>query len=73
MVPPPAAAAAQRKPHPHQPEGNQRPGESLMHRFDLAPGEHTVKLTVRGEAYGGSLEEKKGRNVVVKDLIVFRK
>jgi ADP-ribosylglycohydrolase len=54
-------------------EGGDRHGESLMHRFDLAPGEHTVKLTVRGEPYSGSKEEKKGRNVVVKDLVVFRK
>ncbi len=54
-------------------EGGERGGESLLHRFDLEPGEHTVKLTVRGEPYPGSREEKKGRDVVVKDLVVFRK
>ncbi|MCW5981413.1 MAG: ADP-ribosylglycohydrolase family protein [Bryobacteraceae bacterium] len=51
------------------PEGDgQRGNESVFHRFGLAAGKHTVKVVVRGEPYEGS----KGRDVVLKDLIVFR-
>ncbi len=53
-------------------EDGERGGESLYHRFGLEPGPHTVRLVVRGEPYEGSKEEKKGRDIVVHDLIVFR-
>ena len=46
--------------------------ESLMHRFNLPAGPHTVRLVVRGEPYEGNMAEQKGRDVVIRDLIVFR-
>ncbi|MCP5110382.1 MAG: ADP-ribosylglycohydrolase family protein, partial [bacterium] len=51
-----------------RPRGN----ESLFHRFNLPDGPHTVTLTVRGEPYEGSTQETKGRNIVIRDLVVFR-
>jgi hypothetical protein len=53
-------------------EDQERANESLAHRFKLAPGRHTVRLVVRGEPFEGNPAEKKGRDVVVRDLIVFR-
>jgi len=53
-------------------EEDERAGESLHHRFGLTDGKHTVRIAVRGEPYAGSKEEKKGRLIVVKDLVVFR-
>ena len=53
-------------------DDGERGGESLFHRFNLPNGPHTVRLTVRGESYAGSKEPTKGREVVVRDLIVFR-
>lgn len=53
-------------------EGGERGGESLFHRFGLADEEHTIRIEVLGKPYPGSKENKKGRNVVVADLIVFR-
>lgn len=41
--------------------------ESLFHRFNLPPGQHTLRLVVRGEPYPGS----KGQDIVLRDLIVF--
>jgi len=46
--------------------------ESVFHRFGLADGPHTLRVVVRGEPYEGSKEEKKGRDVILSDLIVFR-
>jgi hypothetical protein len=43
-------------------------GESLWHTFGLKPGKHTVKLVVRGEPY----RDKKGTDVAVSGLVVFR-
>lgn len=43
-------------------------GESVVHRFKMPAGQHTVKLVVRGEAYPGS----KGAEIGVTDLVVFR-
>jgi hypothetical protein len=50
----------------------ERGNESVFHRFGLAAGSHTIRLVVRGEPYEGNLSEKKGRDVVLKDLVVFR-
>ena len=52
--------------------GGERRSESLFHRFGLTNGQHTVRIAVRGEPYAGSTEEKKGRDIVVDNLIVFR-
>ncbi len=49
-----------------------RGGESLFHRFNLPDGQHTVKLVVRGEPYEGSNQKTKGRDIVIRDLVVFR-
>lgn len=43
-------------------------GESIWHRFGLAPGRHEVKIVVLGEPGPGSA----GNRVVVQDLVVFR-
>ena len=43
-------------------------GESVWHAFGLQPGEHTVKLAVRGEPYGQSA----GADIGIQDLVVFR-
>jgi hypothetical protein len=51
-------------------EDQERANESLFHRFNLPPGNHTVRLVVRGEPFEGS--STKGRDVAVRDLIVFR-
>ncbi len=53
-------------------QGGQRGTESVFHRFGLPAGKHTVRLVVRGEPYEGSQEKKKGRDIVIRDLIVFR-
>jgi hypothetical protein len=53
-------------------EDGERRSESLFHRFGLTSGQHTVRIAVRGEPYAGSNEEKKGRDIVVDNLIVFR-
>jgi hypothetical protein len=42
--------------------------ESLYHQFQLKPGRHTLKLTVRGEPY----RESQGAAISLQDLIVFR-
>lgn len=52
--------------------GSERGTESVFHRFGLANGQHTVRLVVRGEPYESAQEEKKGRDIVLKDLVVFR-
>jgi hypothetical protein len=53
-------------------EPGHRGNESLFHRFNLPAGRHTVKLVVRGEPYEGSAEQKKGADVAIRDLVVFR-
>jgi hypothetical protein len=49
-------------------EDSGKGGESVWHAFGLAPGEHTVRLVVRGEPYEGS----KGSEISLTDLVVFR-
>jgi hypothetical protein len=49
-------------------EDEDRGGESVVHRFHLKPGSHTVKLVVRAEPYPGS----KGVNIGVTDLVIFK-
>jgi hypothetical protein len=51
-------------------EEQERGNESLFHRFKLPAGPHTVRLVVRGEPFEAG--PGKGRDVVVRDLIVFR-
>jgi hypothetical protein len=46
-----------------------RDSEGLWGKFDLAPGAHTLRVVVKGEAYPGS----KGAWIYLEDLIVFRK
>ncbi|MGA2631654.1 MAG: ADP-ribosylglycohydrolase family protein [Terriglobia bacterium] len=46
-----------------------REGEGLWGKFDLAPGQHTVRVVVDGKPYPGS----KGDWISLQDLIVFRK
>ncbi len=43
-------------------------GEAVWHMFGLRPGQHTVRLVVRGEPYG----DQKGTDVALESLIVFR-
>lgn len=43
--------------------------EGFWGKFDLAPGEHTVKVVVKGQPFQGS----KGAWVPITDLIVFQK
>jgi hypothetical protein len=49
-------------------EDSGKGGESVWHAFGLPPGEHTVRLVVRGEPYEGS----KGSEISLTDLVVFR-
>jgi hypothetical protein len=49
-------------------EDSGKGGESVFHAFHLKNGEHTVRLVVRGEPYGGS----KGAEIGINDLIIFR-
>jgi ADP-ribosylglycohydrolase len=42
--------------------------ESVWHAFGLKPGQHTVRLVVRGEPYGDS----KGSDITLNSLVVFR-
>ncbi len=42
--------------------------ESLYHAFNLKPGKHTVRLTVRGEPY----KESRGARISLQGLVVFR-
>ena len=51
---------------------SERAGESVFHRFGLANSKHSLRIVVRGEPYEGSSREPKGREVVLKDLVVFR-
>ena len=46
-----------------------RDGEGLWGKFDLAPGDHTLRVAVKGEPYPGS----KGAWIYLEDLIVFRR
>ncbi len=48
-------------------KGDKR-GDSVWHAFGLKPGKHTVRLVVRGEPYG----DRKGTNVALESLVVFR-
>lgn len=51
------------------PDENQRKNsESVWHAFHLKSGEHTVKVSVRGETYGAS----QGTEIGIEDLVVFR-
>ncbi len=50
-------------------EDSRKTGEALWHSFNLSPGKHTVRVVVRGEPYADS----KGSDIVLNDLIVFRK
>lgn len=49
-------------------EDNGKTGESVWHAFGLKNGKHEVRLVVRGEPYANS----KGKDIEVRDLIVFR-
>jgi hypothetical protein len=49
-------------------EDSAKGGESVWHAFGLTPGEHTLRLVVRGEPYEGS----KGSEISLTDLVVFR-
>jgi hypothetical protein len=49
-------------------EDSWKGGESVWHAFKLKPGQHTVKVVVRGETYPGS----KGARIGISDLVVFR-
>ncbi len=49
-------------------EAGRKIQESVWHAFGLAPGEHDVRLVVRGEPYG----ESTGADVSVTSLVVFR-
>ena len=49
-------------------EDARKGGESVWHAFGLPPGEHTLRLAVRGERYG----ESKGSEITLTDLVVFR-
>jgi hypothetical protein len=49
-------------------ENRDKGGESVYHAFGLKPGQHTVKVVVRGEPYLGG----KSAAVVLRDLVVFR-
>ena len=44
-------------------------GDGIWGKFDFPPGEHTLKLVVKGKAHPGS----KGAWVPVSDLVVYRK
>jgi len=46
-----------------------RGGEGLWGKFDLKPGNHTVRVVVKGEPYPGS----KDAWIYLEDLIVYRK
>jgi len=50
-------------------DDGERDSEGLWGKFDLAPGNHTVRVVVKGEPYTGS----KGAWVYLEDLIVFRR
>jgi len=50
----------------HEGRGD-RLGESIWHVFSLKPGQHSVRLVVRGEPFPGS----SGSEVILRDLIVF--
>jgi hypothetical protein len=49
-------------------EDSRKGGESVWHAFGLQPGEHTLRLVVRGEPYG----ESQGAEITLTDLVVFR-
>ena len=50
-------------------DDGQRDGEGLWGKFDLAPGQHTVRVVVDGKPYPGSKDDW----ISLEDLIVFRK
>ncbi len=50
-------------------DDGRRDSEGLWGRFDLAPGQHTVRIIVDGKPYPGS----KDAWIYLEDLIVFRK
>jgi len=49
-------------------EDHAKTGESVWHAFSLKNGKHELRLVVRGEPYANS----KGKDIEVRDLIVFR-
>ncbi|MCL4793109.1 MAG: ADP-ribosylglycohydrolase family protein [Bryobacteraceae bacterium] len=49
-------------------EDSMKNRESLYHAFNLKPGKHTVRLTVRGEPY----RESRGAKISLQGLVVFR-
>jgi len=49
-------------------EPHDKGGEVVWHGFGLKPGEHTVRLVVKGETYPGST----GTDIAVEALVVFR-
>ena len=49
-------------------EDSVKSGESVYHAFHLPAAQHTVRVVVRGEPYGGS----KGTDIGIDGLVVFR-
>jgi hypothetical protein len=49
-------------------EDSTKGGEAVWHEFNLKPGNHTIRLVVRGETYPGS----KGAEIALTDLVIFR-
>lgn len=49
-------------------ENSPKGGESVWHSFQLKPGNHSLRIVVRGEPYPGS----KGAEIGIDDLVVFR-
>ncbi|MEI9977295.1 MAG: ADP-ribosylglycohydrolase family protein [Ignavibacteriota bacterium] len=49
-------------------EEHAKGGEAVWHAFGLKPGDHTVRLVVRGETYPGS----KGTDIQLEDIVIFR-
>ena len=49
-------------------EPHNKGGDAVWHVFGLKPGQHTVRLVVRGETYPGS----SGSDICIEDLVVFR-
>ena len=49
-------------------EPHNKGGEAVWHVFGLKPGEHAVRLVVKGEPYPGS----SGADISIEELVVFR-